>query len=346
MIVGLGKISQAAVFVEDQNPFGNVCLVVDACIADEVRCFFLAQVKMRGSCLDPLLNLVFCEGLWAELNSEQASVEQPLAQQGQHAVLMVSPRLHGDEDVTVVKFAETLQNFRVCQKFCAVQVVVQEQRQGRGGKHRGPLTNEMLGAVQDEHQHVLCTQYGSVQIHLPIHEPPRHDELFDRINGLLFDAKLTVHDVQHFDDAFTSDFAFSHATVKAVAREVVQSVHVQLTADQLVEEWLGVMVVENFDCQVQGAPHLVVQTAHDECTYVFVVNALDDAVFQSMAEGAMTHVVQQDGQTSGFRLFLSDGDTFVAQAVDGFLHQVHAPDGVVETVVDGARIDQVRKSQL
>ena len=122
----------------------------------------------------------------------------------------------------------------------------------------------MFGAVQHEHQHVLGTEYSPVQIHLPIHQAPRHDELLDGINGLLFDAELPVDDVEHLDDPFAADLALSHPAVKAVARQIIQSIHVQLAADQLVQEWLGVVVVEDFECQVKCTSHFVVQTPHDE----------------------------------------------------------------------------------
>ena len=223
---------------------------------------------------------------------------------------------------------------------------MQEQGQGRRREHLGPFPDEVLGSVQHEHQHVLGTEHSPVQIHLPVHQAPRHDELFNRINGLFFDAELPVDDVEHLDDALAADFSFGHPAVKAVARQVIQTIHVELAADQLVQERLGMMVVENLNRQVQGASHLVVQASHDERADVFVMDALDNAVLQSVAEGTVAYVVQEDGQTCGFSLFFRDRNTFVAQAVDGFLHQVHAADGVVEAIVNGAGINEVRQSQL
>ena len=204
----------------------------------------------------------------------------------------------------------------------------------------------MFGAVQHEHQHVLGTEHGPVQIHLPVHQAPRHDELLDGINGLLFDAELTVDDVEHLDDAFAADFPFGHPAVKTVTRQVVQTIHVELAADQLMQERLGVVVVEDFNGKVQGAAHLVVQASHDEGADVFVMHALDDAVLQGVAEGTVTHVVQEDGQTCRLCLLFRDGNPFVAQAVDGFLHQMHAADSVVKAVVNGTGIHEMRQSQL
>ena len=106
------------------------------------------------------------------------------------------------------------------------------------------------------------------------------------------------------------------------------------------------VVIEDFNRHVKGAPKLFVQATHDERAHIFVMYALDDAVLEGVAEGAMPHVVEQDGQACAFRFFLRDGHPFVAQAVNGFLHEVHAANGVVKTVVDGAWIDQMRQPKV
>ena len=142
----------------------------------------------------------------------------------------------------------------------------------------------MLGAIEDEHQHVLGAQHGAVQVHLPVHQATRHDELLDGVDGLLFDAELAVHNVQHLQDALAAHLALGDAAVEAVPGEVVQAVHVELAADQLVKEWLGMVVVEDLNGQIQGAAHLVVQAAHDQGADVFVVHALHNAVLQGVAE--------------------------------------------------------------
>ena len=91
VVVGLGEVSQTSVFVENQNPLGDVSLVVDACIADEIGSFFVIESKMRRCRLDAFLDFVLSEGLRTEFDAEQASVEQPLAEQGQDAVFVVPP---------------------------------------------------------------------------------------------------------------------------------------------------------------------------------------------------------------------------------------------------------------
>ena len=286
------------------------------------------------------------EGFGTQLDAEQAAVQQPLAQQGKHAVLVVPPRLHGHKNVAVVQFTETFEDVGVGQEFGPVEVVVQEQRQRGGGEHGNPLTCEVLGAVEDQHEHVLGAQDGSVQVHLPVHQATRHNELLNGVDRLLFDAELAVHDVQHLQDALAAHLALGDPAVEAVPSEVIQAVHVELAADQLMEERLGMVVVEDFNGQIQGAPHLVVQAAHDQGADVFVVHAFHNAVFQRMTERAVTHVVQEDCQARRLGLRLGDGYALVAQAVDGLLHEVHAAHGMVKAVVNRPRVDQVGEAQL
>ena len=204
----------------------------------------------------------------------------------------------------------------------------------------------MLGTVEDQHEHVLGAQDGAVQVHLPVHQAARHNELLDGVDRLLFNAELAVHDVQHLEDALAADLALGDAAVEAVPREVIQAIHVELAADQLVEERLGMVVVEDLNGQIQGAPHFVVQAAHDQGADIFVVHAFHNAVFERMAEGAVAHVVQEDGQARRLGLRLGDGHALVAQAVDGFLHEVHAPHGVVKAVVNRPGVDQMGEPQL
>ena len=142
------------------------------------------------------------------------------------------------------------------------------------------------------------------------------------------------------------DLALRDAAVEAVAGEVIQAVHVQLAADELVKEWLGVVVVENLDGQVQGTAHLFVQPPHDQGADVFVVDSLNDAVFQGVAEWAVPHVMEKDGQAGRLCLGFGDLDALVSERLDGFLHQVHAPHRVMKAVVHGARIDQMRQPEL
>ena len=54
-----------------------------------------------------------------------------------------------------------------------------------------------------------------------------------------------VQHVEHLDDAGRADVALRHARVEAVAPQVVQAVHVELPAHQLVQEAFGILVPED-----------------------------------------------------------------------------------------------------
>ena len=77
-----------------------------------------------------------------------------------------------------------------------------------------------------------------------------------------------------------------------------------------------------------------------------MVHAFHDAVLQRMAERPVSHVVKQDGEAGRFRFRLGDGHAFVPEAVDRFLHEVHASHGMVEAVVDRPGIYEVGQPQL
>ena len=86
-----------------------------------------------------------------------------------------------------------------------------------------------------------------MQIDLPVHQSPGHQEFFNRVDAFLLYHQFVVYDCEHFDDAFAADFTFRNAAVKTVPSEVVHAVHVELRRDQLVQKFLGVVVVENRD---------------------------------------------------------------------------------------------------
>ena len=97
-----------------------------------------------------------------------------------------------------------------------------------------------------------------MQIDLPIHEPSRHEEFLNGIDPLLFDHQSVVFDSEHFDDAFTPNFALCHPGVKTIPREVIHAIHVQLRSDQLMEKTLWMVVVEDSNSRVQRTVHLII----------------------------------------------------------------------------------------
>ena len=100
-----------------------------------------------------------------------------------------------------------------------------------------------------------------------------HEEVLDGVDAFLLDDEVVVLDVEHLDDARRADVSLGDARVEAVAAQVVQAVHVELAADQLVEEALGILVLEYLDGQRQLPVHLAVDALHQQQGDVFVGDA-------------------------------------------------------------------------
>ena len=121
-----------------------------------------------------------------------------------------------------------------------------------------------------------------------------------------------IHHLQHLDDALATDHPFAHAGVEAVAVEVVDAVHIQLAAHQLVQVAFGVLVAEDADAEVQCPAELEVQRIHHQGAHVLVADAFHQAMFQGMAEGPVPHIVQEDRDARTEGLFFGDHVPFAA----------------------------------
>ena len=78
-----------------------------------------------------------------------------------------------------------------------------------------------------------------MQIDLPVHQAAGHQEVFDGVNAFGFYYQVIVFYIKHFDDAGGPDIAFGYTGIETVTPQIVQTIHIQLTADQLVQEFLG-----------------------------------------------------------------------------------------------------------
>lgn len=76
-----------------------------------------------------------------------------------------------------------------------------------------------------------------MQIHLPIHQASRIEKTLNIVYPFLFHDQLTLHYIEHGDDPVGTNCSLHDAGKKAVAVEVVQPVHVQLRADELMQEF-------------------------------------------------------------------------------------------------------------
>ena len=118
--------------------------------------------------------------------------------------------------------------------------------------------------------------------------------------------------IQHLDNAGGANVAFGHSGIEAVAAQVVQAVHIQLPAYQLVQEALGVFILENLNGECQLSVHFLVDTFHQHQGDVFVGDALHDGIFQYV----------------GFAV--EDKVSFGGKLLDGLTHQVEGSQRVLE----------------
>ena len=259
---------------------------------------------------------------------------------------MVLPGLDAAHHVVVIQGTERGEHLGIGHEPGPVEVVVEERPEGRGGPH--VLSTEGKGPrpVEDAHHHPFRGQHRFVQVDLPVHQAPGDDELLNGIDAFFLNDEPPVVNVEHADDALGADHALADPGEEAVPAEVVHPVHVELARDEVVQEALGVVVVEDFDRRVEHAVHLLVEARHDERAHLLVVNAPDERVLEGMAEWAVAHVVQEDGQAGPTEFVFGDDDAFFPQGIEGLLHQEHGPEGVVEPVVDRPRVDQVAQAQL
>ena len=217
---------------------------------------------------------------------------------------------------------EVLQTFGVGVERFPVDVVVEEESQcGRGEQFRA-LAGKLLGTQQGADQHLLVGDGGFVQIDLPVHQPAGGEEVLDGVDAFCLHYQVVVFHVEHLDDAGGADVPFDYARVVAVAAQVVQTVHVQLPADQLMQEAFRVFVLEDADGEGQLSVHLLVDALHQQQRDVFVRNAAHDGVLQYVRERTVPDVVHQDGGFHGFRLAVEDEVSFGGEVLYGFAHQV------------------------
>ena len=73
---------------------------------------------------------------------------------------------------------------------------------------------------------------------------------------------MIVFYIQHLDDTCRADVALCHSRIETVTSQVIQTIHVQLAADELVQKLLRIFIFEYLYGQIQLPFHLVVHTLH------------------------------------------------------------------------------------
>ena len=101
-----------------------------------------------------------------------------------------------------------------------------------------------------------------MQISLPVHQAAGHQEVFDGVNAFGFYYQVIVFYIKHFDDAGGPDIAFGYTGIETVTPQIVQTIHIQLTADQLVQEFLGIFIFEYLYGKIELTFHVLVHSFH------------------------------------------------------------------------------------
>ena len=70
-----------------------------------------------------------------------------------------------------------------------------------------------------------------MQIDLPVHQTPGSKKVFYGINAFGFNHEMVICYIKHFDDSGRSDVTFRYTGIEAVATQVVETIHVELSAD-------------------------------------------------------------------------------------------------------------------
>ena len=124
------------------------------------------------------------------------------------------------------------------------------------------------------------------------------------------------------------------------------------------QEMARILVLEDGQRLVQTAFYLALQVQllavgevavdllHHQQRDLFMGDAAYKGVLQHMRERSVSHVVQQHGRHHRFAFTVGDVDAFLPQVMDGFHTQVHSADGVNQTCVNSARIDEIAHTQL
>jgi hypothetical protein len=151
---------------------------------------------------------------------------------------------------------------------------------------------------------------------------------------------------KHFDDPLCADDAFGNACKKAVAGEVIQPVDVELTCNQLGEVFFRMCVVVDFHAGSKGTSENPAQPFEEKRGDLLMMDALNDRIFEGVRKRAVADIVEQDGNKCALCIFSSNNMSPGFENGDGFLHQVHGSQRMLETGVQGSGIDQVGQSEL
>ena len=227
-----------------------------------------------------------------------------------------------------------------------IDIVAEEIAESWRGEECLSLTDEELGALEHVDEHLLISYGGLVKVNLPIHQTAGGEVVLERVDTFLLYDEAVVNHVEHLDDACRSDVALGNSCEERVASQVVETVHIELAGDELMQESLGVVVLEDSDGHSQPVVQVVIDALHHHQRNVLVRDAVNERILEDVRERSVPDVVHEDSRLHSLRLRVEDELSFLLQREDGLAHEVESTEGVLKTGVAGARIDDRSQPQL
>ena len=185
-----------------------------------------------------------------------------------------------------------------------------------------------------------------MHIHLPIHNAARHQKTLHGIDTLGLDGKFVADDFHHLQQTFRIHAALGYTREETVSFQVVDAVYIQLAGNQFADESFLIFLFEHLNGHIEPSAVDFVELLHHFQREFLVRNALHDAVFQSVREGTVTAVVQQNSQRSCLKLLVCDVVALATQQMYGAPHEVHGAKAMGKTGVVRSRIYQVGHADL
>ena len=86
---------------------------------------------------------------------------------------------------------------------------------------------------------------------------------------MIYNQRVIYH-VEHLNDSGRADIPFCHPRIERVTSQIVKTVHIELTGNQLVQEVLWIFSFEDGDGQVQLSVEVLIDLLHHQQGDIFV----------------------------------------------------------------------------
>ena len=263
-----------------------------------------------------------------------------------HLVGMRGPCLQGTPDVRIIKLKEGVEALVIGKEHFARDVIIQEVAQCGRYIQFLALACQLLGAGERACEHLLTHHRGLVQIHLPVHQATGGEEVLNGIDTLRLHHQVVILHIEHLDDASRANVTLSHSRIETIAAQVVETVHIELTAHKLMQEALLILILVYAYGKIETSTQLMIHPLHQHQRNLFVMYARSDGILKHMREGSVPHIVQQDSNLHRLGLVIGNLHSFTTQRVYGFSHQEEGAQRMLKSRVLRTGIHHAREPQL